>query len=98
MLVRMIRAARAINFTSAATRSSCSMDELYPIHNIHHLNPHTPYMLTVGGMMMLFYSLLCLAYAPTFGDFRAWFILSIVSLLFSAIIQLTILEYRANHL
>ena len=55
-------------------------------------------MLTVGGMMMLFYSALCLVYPANFGDFRTWFILSVVSLLFSAIIQLTILEYRANHL
>jgi hypothetical protein len=97
MLVTMIRVAAAINFTSAAA-TSCSMDELYPIHNIHHLNPHTPYMLTVGGMMMLFYSALCVLYPVTFGDFRPWFVFSIVSLFLSAITQLAILEHRENHL
>ena len=79
--------AARINFTACLALGP-SMDELYPLTGID-MNPQTPYILTVLGLMMFFMSLLAYMYPVAYGTFDGWFVYSLITFMLAAAIQIS---------
>lgn len=64
------------------------MDELYPVTGVT-MNPQTPYLLTVLGLMMFFMCLLAYIYPGAYGTFDGWLVYSLITFMMAAVVQIS---------